>query len=166
MARRINSVFKSDRNRPADAVQYSGQDGWLRFEPGHCVLLSVIVTIKGYYRRGSRTSIRRSSRASRKVCAYRPMPNERAAVWPVNPPGAYVDATYLRGLTNGGQPALKRRCTSTYRTHQRRNGLETARGLRRSWPAPDQGAERRAAERLQRRWRPGYDADWFRAARR
>jgi transposase len=65
-----------------------------------------------------------------------------------------------------------------HRTHQRRAQLETARGLRWSWPAPDHATERRADERLQRRRthdrclskgedftrRPGYDADWFRAA--
>jgi transposase len=58
-----------------------------------------------------------------------------------------IDATHLKAHRTAASLPKKGGCTPTYRMHQRRTELETARGLRWSWPAPDHAAERRADER-------------------
>ena len=46
-----------------------------------------------------------------------------------------IDATHLKAHRTAASLPKKGGCTPTYRMHQRRTELETARGLRWSWPA-------------------------------
>ena len=65
-----------------------------------------------------------------------------------------IDATHLKAHRTAAS-LVKRGCSPTYRTHERRLELQAARRLR--WPGPtrDHAAQRRPDERLQRR---GIDA--------
>ena len=65
-----------------------------------------------------------------------------------------IDATHLKAHRTAAS-LLKRACSPTYRTHERRPELQAARGLRRPGPPAGDAAERRTDERLQGR---GADA--------
>ena len=61
-----------------------------------------------------------------------------------------IDATHLKAHRTAAS-LLKRACSPTYRTHQRRPELQAARGLRRARPPARHAVERGADERLQGR---------------